>query len=193
MRQVTNDRRTRRTKKAIEQAFAELILKNDINKITIQDITDKADTNRSTFYTHYEDIYDLLRVTEDKLIDGISIFHNDELLGTSAQNLLSASAQESMTESLKYIQDNRALFEALANSSHGTEFLGKLCRVLGSKLLAMLDDVPENEMLVCLYTNGAIAVIREWLRSDSPAMTAEEMCSFLANTLRRGIDANKKE
>lgn len=185
MRKVTNDRRTRRTKKAIEQAFTELILKNDINKITIQDITDKADTNRSTFYTHYEDIYDLLRVTEDKLIDGISIFHSDNLLG--------ASAKESMTESLQYILDNRTLFKAIVNSSHGTEFLGKLYNVVGSKLLALLDDIPENEMLVCLYTNGAIAVIREWLSSDNPIMTAGEMCIFLENTLRRGIDANKKE
>ncbi|MDO5397742.1 MAG: TetR-like C-terminal domain-containing protein [bacterium] len=185
MRQVTNDRRTRRTKKAIEQAFTELILKNDINKITIQDITDKADTNRSTFYTHYEDIYDILRVTEDKLIDGISIFHSDNLLGSDAQ--------KSMTESLQYVLDNREIFKAIINSSHGTEFLGKLCGVIGSKLLALLDNVPENEMLVCLYTNGAIAVIKEWLSSDSPVMTADEMCVFLENTIRRGIDANKKE
>ena len=184
MRKVANDRRTRRTRKAIEQAFMELLLKNDINKITIRDITNKADTNRSTFYTHYEDIYDLLRITEDKLIDGISIFHNDDPLG--------ASAQESMTESLQYIFDNRALFRSIVNSSHGTEFLGKLCNVVGSKLLALLDDVPENEMLVCLYTNGAIAVIREWLSSDNPLMSAEEMCIFLENTLRRGLDANKK-
>lgn len=184
MRQIGNDRRTRRTKNALEGAFIDLILKNDVNKITIKDITDKADTNRSTFYTHYEDIYDLLSVIEDKLIDGISVFRSD--------NLLAVSAQERMTESLQYIWDNRELFSAIATSSHGSEFLGKLCGVIGAKLLELLDDVPENEMLVCMYTNGAIAVIREWLSDDSHSMTAHELCIFLENTVRRGLDANRK-
>lgn len=184
MRQTGNDRRTRRTKNAIESAFIELILKNDVNKITIKDITDMADTNRSTFYTHYEDIYDLLRVIENKLIDGISVFQSD--------NLLAASAQDRMTESLQYIWDNRELFSAIVESSHGSEFLGKLCGVLGAKLLELLDDVPENELLVCLYTNGAIAVIRKWLSNDNPSMSAQELCIFLENTVRRGLDANRK-
>lgn len=184
MRKVTDDRRTRKTRTAIEKAFIELIQKNDINKITIKDITDKADTNRSTFYTHYEDIYDLLHVIEQKLIDGISVFNNEDILNKDAM--------DSMTQSLQYILDNRSLFEAISTSSQGADFLNRLSGVLGEKLFSLLGDVPDNEMLVCLYTNGAIAVIREWLLREDRTMDAGELCNFLAHTVSNGIKANRQ-
>ena len=181
MRIVTADRRTRRTRAAIEGAFSELIQKKDINKITIKDITEKADTNRSTFYTHYEDIYDLLRVVEDKLINRIVVLHNN--------NILDESARSDMTESLQYISDNRSLFSAIINSSQGSVFLNRLCDVLGGKLMALFDKVPDNDMVVTFYTNGAIAVIRDWLNSDTNSMSAEQMCRFIEHTIRVGINA----
>ena len=52
------NRNVRKSKKAIQKAFAELLSeKNDINKITVKEIVERADISKSTFYSHYEDIY----------------------------------------------------------------------------------------------------------------------------------------
>jgi len=48
------DRRTVRTKKCLADALKELILEKGYDEITVQDIIDRANVGRSTFYTHYE-------------------------------------------------------------------------------------------------------------------------------------------
>ena len=64
---MIEDRRVRKTKQAIKNAFIQLLNKKDLEKITIQDITELADINRGTFYLHYEDKYILLSDIEDEL------------------------------------------------------------------------------------------------------------------------------
>lgn len=46
---MIEDRRVRKTKQAIKNAFIQLLNKKDLEKITIQDITELADINRGTF------------------------------------------------------------------------------------------------------------------------------------------------
>ena len=48
------------TKFAIAFAFKELLLEKSIDKITINDITEKCGINRQTFYYHFHDIYELI-------------------------------------------------------------------------------------------------------------------------------------
>ena len=54
------DRRKRRTRRFLGQALQELIIEKSYETITVQDITDRADLNRATFYLHYTSKEDLL-------------------------------------------------------------------------------------------------------------------------------------
>ena len=54
------DMRTKRTKKALKKAIASLILEESIETISVTDICNEAEINRVTFYTHYNDKYELL-------------------------------------------------------------------------------------------------------------------------------------
>lgn len=54
-----NDLRVIKTRKNIENVFLSLLMEKDFHKITIQDILDRALINRSTFYKHYTDKYQL--------------------------------------------------------------------------------------------------------------------------------------
>ena len=60
MPQVTPDRRVRRTRQLLRDALMELTLERGYDHVTIQDILDRADVGRSTFYAHYRDKDDLL-------------------------------------------------------------------------------------------------------------------------------------
>ena len=57
---LKNDRRTQKTKKYLAAALVELIMEKGYDTITIQDIIDRANVGRSTFYSHYESKEQLL-------------------------------------------------------------------------------------------------------------------------------------
>ena len=54
------DPRVKRTRKLILQAFSELLAEKNFESISVQDVTDKAQINRATFYDHFVDKYALL-------------------------------------------------------------------------------------------------------------------------------------
>ena len=66
MEEKNSDRRTARTRKAIIDAFIALLTEKELNKVTVQEIADRADINRATFYKHYLDVYDLYEKIEQK-------------------------------------------------------------------------------------------------------------------------------
>lgn len=53
------DPRVRRTRKLLKQAFVDIVSEKGFTAMTVQDITDRADINRATFYAHYTDKYEL--------------------------------------------------------------------------------------------------------------------------------------
>ena len=67
---MSTNRSVIRTKKAIRQAFIELLSeKQTIDKITIIELTDKANIVRSTFYSHYDDIYAVAKEIQNEIFD----------------------------------------------------------------------------------------------------------------------------
>ena len=54
------DPRVKRTRSLILQAFYDLLAKKNFEAISVQDVTDKAQINRATFYAHFPDKYALL-------------------------------------------------------------------------------------------------------------------------------------
>jgi len=59
----SGDPRVRRTRAMIRQSFMDLLAVHDFEDITVQDIVDRAELNRATFYNHYQDKYELLDAT----------------------------------------------------------------------------------------------------------------------------------
>ncbi|ALS23860.1 TetR/AcrR family transcriptional regulator [Paenibacillus naphthalenovorans] len=62
------DRRIYRTRLMIQESLISLILEKGFERISVKDIADHANVNRSTFYAHYQDKFDLLdTIIEEKL------------------------------------------------------------------------------------------------------------------------------
>ncbi|MBQ7876676.1 MAG: TetR/AcrR family transcriptional regulator [Clostridia bacterium] len=62
------DKRVEKTKYAIKNAFMELRRKKSLEKITVKELCELAYINKSTFYSHYEDIYALSDAVEYEIV-----------------------------------------------------------------------------------------------------------------------------
>ncbi len=62
------DRRARRTRRLLRESLLELLEEKRFGEISIRDVTDRADVNRTTFYLHYTDTAQLLRSVEEELL-----------------------------------------------------------------------------------------------------------------------------
>lgn len=67
--QKREDLRVRKTKQAIRGAFREMICEMNLNKITIKELTLRAQINRKTFYLHYQCLDDVMTELEDEIAD----------------------------------------------------------------------------------------------------------------------------
>ncbi len=63
------DRRVIKTKRAIRNAFAELLAQKEIDEITVKDIADTADINRKTFYHYYRGVYQVVDEIENEVVN----------------------------------------------------------------------------------------------------------------------------
>jgi len=63
------DRRIRKTQTALKDAVLALASERDLDEITVQDIVDRADVSRATFYSHYKSKEDLVTEALDSLFD----------------------------------------------------------------------------------------------------------------------------
>ena len=72
------DRRVRRTRQRLNDALLELIVEKGYDKTTVQDLIDRADVGRSTFYAHYETKDDLLVSGLDHLTFDLELHVADE-------------------------------------------------------------------------------------------------------------------
>ena len=111
MAEVKEDRRIKRTKRQLSAGLIELMKKKNIKDITIKELVEKVDINRSTFYLHYSDIYDLLNDIEKNLMEEVtSVFNsykNIEQLEDSYAFLLTL---------FKTFDNNRELCKILMNN-----------------------------------------------------------------------------
>jgi len=158
------DRRVRRTKRIIGDAFAELILEKGYARVTVQDILDRADVGRSTFYAHYRDKESLLTAAFEDL--------RDELRTDLAR--LTPGVPPSLTSPtgalFEHAYQRRAVYRALCGRQGGGivhrhlhHLLGGLLREhLRPQLSAAGSDLPVD-VVAEFYTSAALGLLSWWV------------------------------
>ena len=69
---MVENRRVMMTKRLLKESIFELMKKKPLNKITIKELCENADVNRTTFYKYYGDQYSLVKEAEDELLEKTS-------------------------------------------------------------------------------------------------------------------------
>ena len=104
MEGTTTDRRVRRTKARLRQALAQLLLEKDLSSITVRELTDLADVNRGTFYTHYRDLYDMLEQMEQEMFQEL-----EDMLDSYASDILQQDITPILRDVFRFVGRNKDL------------------------------------------------------------------------------------
>ncbi|MDR2043622.1 MAG: TetR/AcrR family transcriptional regulator [Clostridium sp.] len=172
------NQRIRLSKALLKNALIELLWEKNIEKISIYELCDRAQINRTTFYKYYGDQYALLEDIE-----------NDWLLALE-RHFSFGQAQDlvALTNVLEYLESERDKFRVLFNSSLEKEFSLKLFNlptVVSTLNLRFLEDRPEHlrNYIYIFVCQGCYAVIRQWLNDDirAPAGEIAELLQFMLN------------
>lgn len=161
---MSDNRRVRITKQCMKDALLELLEKTPYNKISVTDICNSADVNRSTFYAYYNDIDELLSEIETEVLQQIPVNidpHDIDYEG----NFLSE-----LEIFFNYIQSNEKIFRILMIQSGDRDFNNKLVSfILGHyKNLTTISDKTLAKY-GCIYCiNGVIGMVKEWIQDGFP-------------------------
>ncbi len=176
------DRRQQKTRKAVFAAFEELVSEKRYEQITVQDIIDKADIGRTTFYAHFE--------TKDSVLDAICVdlFTHifDEHPEAEEDHDFSKAlntVQDKLTHIMYHLKEDQKrygrLFSGESAEIFWTYFRHWFEKELGEEIRAKLKDkklsVPEN-LYVNLYIGTFIETIKWWFKGscEEKAETVEQ-------------------
>lgn len=151
------DRRTKYTKSVIRQALFELMKDRPVNKITVTDVCKKADINRSTFYSYYEDVYALLATIQNELFEDV---------------VFTLSKENWFEDTLKLVDDNKDLCQVLLGPHGDASFLRQLIYLGYENSMKVWKEMYPNaspELLDYFYaymSSGVIGVLENWVCSE---------------------------
>lgn len=178
------DRRVKYTKMMIKDALVELMQEQHISGISVKSICDLADINRSTFYAHYNDQYDLLHQIEQEVLDKLKL----DLKKQDYIDNKPVSAQV-LTRILEYARENAKLFKALLSENCDFAFqkdVVQLAQIITSQQNLPL-DLRKQDYLQNFAITGCINVFYKWLQ-DGTIEPPAEMSEFILRILYQGIN-----
>lgn len=181
------DRRKKYTRMVLKDSLITLLKTKSLSSLTVKEICIHADINRSTFYTHYKDQYDLLRKIEEEIITGMNTY-------LSQQNFSEKKRALHTTEKLlEYVASQYRICHTLLNESENTSFEQQVMDVarkflithwMGKRKMEAVDSAYSSTFII----SGCIHVIKYWLANnmDRTPQQIAHIINNIANKVEEG-------
>ena len=177
------DRRVGKTRKALKEALTDLILEQGYEAVTVQDVIDRADVGRSTFYAHFVDKDDLL----------MAILADLEMPGLDPSSWKPDDPAFGWTLALfRHFGSVKRLFKAVASSPlarrETTRRLEELVRAELSRLHAARRlDSFHLETIVRFLVGTFIGFMDWWMREENEHLPAEQVDHIFRSLALPGV------
>lgn len=186
------DRRFQRTELLLREALIALILEKSYDAITVQNILDRANMGRSTFYAHYRDKEDLLLSGFQALFETFQ----KEYAQRSVPNREPVETGKDLSLFFfRHAGSHRDLFKAMIGEQggkiiqeHTQKFLTRFLREHISAQLSGPNKELQADLLAHFIAGSYLSMLTWWLDRDLP-YTAEEMDALFQRLVIPGIRA----
>jgi AcrR family transcriptional regulator len=183
-----HERRRQQTRKQLIETTLKLVLEKGYDAITIQDITDRADLGRGTFYIHFKDKADVVWAAIQDMMREMEQEGHRQFDPGMAQVEYYA-----LRNIFRHAQNNRDLYRVVFGGQGSAMLADRVQDLLAKILLHDIMrtpggerrefDIPQ-EMLAQMLT-GLITRILYWWLESSKKYSAEEMAAFTYEVLYR--------
>ncbi|MBC7813431.1 MAG: TetR/AcrR family transcriptional regulator C-terminal domain-containing protein [Burkholderiales bacterium] len=180
--ELIEDLRVRRTRKMIQEAFMALTVEKGFSALTVRDITERAMINRSTFYRHFLDKYDLL----EKYMDDVEAIIASEPLTEEMLEEHKNSGSNGLIKLLKHIQENAEFYRVMLGQQGDAAFTCRFQQNSAERFRELMafrgvtsdtNGLP-NEMRVNYVACAGMGAIMWWLDNGQPC-SAEQLAMWL--------------
>lgn len=178
-----NNQRYKDTENLIQKTLLDLARITDIRQVTVRAICDHAGINRSTFYSHYLDINDLVDKMGRNMMQDISILFND------ADNLMDFFVTEGMlAKMISYVREHRDFFDIYLN--HYRQSADETFSLLWEDWIQPyiqhfgVSDEAESWYHFTFFKAGFLAVLSQWIKNGCPE-SPENLAHIILKRLSR--------
>lgn len=186
MEQPSQDRRVRRTRKRLQAALAALLREKDLKDITVRELTELADVNRGTFYTHYKDLYDMREQVEQELFQQLT-----EVLSAYDVGNSRGSLRPILTAVFRFILENQELFATILGGGEAL-FFSRLQRLIYDMYLREwngfydLGSASGTNYYLEFVVAGVVGLVRAWAQGGM-AESTEDMAALAEQMIVSGL------
>ena len=181
---VKTDRRILRSRALISEALLSLLMEKPFHEITIQEVTDRANVARATFYLHF-------RNKEECLLQILT--EGFDALSEKYDNPISESHDDSIgriEDVFEHTSENRELYLALLNLQHTTVSLVNIQDYIAEKMLTGVpfpDDItPVTKKAIAAFLAGALQNMQIWWLKEQPPISAREAAEMFVRIAESG-------
>ncbi|WP_312471575.1 TetR/AcrR family transcriptional regulator [Neobacillus sp.] len=174
------DPRIKRTKRMFKDAIISLIQENyDKSKLTVQNIADRAELNRATFYLHYQDIDDLMEQMIDEVLDELNKTMKSPSEDNQSINKGYPTPRTRLISFLEHFYRNAGLYNVMLENK---DFRKRVFGILLDIVTFWAEDRKErgrsfqvpNEIIA----SSTLGILSWWLQEGTPYSP-----SYLANQI----------
>ena len=172
---------------ALRQALIHFLGEKPIARITIKEICEEADVNRSTFYAHYADQFDQLKHIEREFIEGVNGYLADFEVKNDETDIV-----RRVEMIFDYVRANAELCRVLLGGNGNIDFQESLIEIIGGYVTGVWEsrriaDGQTAQAMFRFVATGCIGVVSEWLSSPSPRPAAD-MARFVVRMAGKGCE-----
>lgn len=160
------DRRTRKTREAMYLALKGLLEEKPLNTISVTELTRRADINRSTFYLHFTDIYDMYEHMRRDFQSGL-----ETVVAERADELVRGEVRPLLRDVYDYFAIHREMFGMVFGGSGVNACPDDVAAIVRDAWLRVICPDGANERWQSRYvidfvTRGAISMAQSWIEND---------------------------
>jgi AcrR family transcriptional regulator len=179
------DRRVNRTRQVLEQALMELLREKAYNDITVQDITDRANVARPTFYLHFTDKQELLFSSLREIYDDLLNRHRATSHQERVEKILSTDNADA--SDFQHVADYADFYQVMLSDKGSIAFIYQvleyLQNVMAEEVVACVNP-PDAQLrlppdFVGAFLAGAQIGVTYWWRKQHPEYSPEEVARMM--------------
>ncbi len=186
------DRRITRSKRALRGALIALIEERGLDAITVNDLCERADLNRGTFYNHFHDKENLLTALENEVLAEVALLQarmQSVTLGDMLAFRVAGRPVPVLVDLFEYLRGESDFLRAVLGSGGDVRFGPRLREAVCENLVQNIlhekyrtNPTPFVCYYVAFYASAYLGIIARWVENGCPE-TPKEMARIAMRLL----------